>query len=726
MAFPAQATSDWVAGNYRIDQRIASGGMGVVYKALDTRLQRTVALKFLSPERTTDKSERERLLREARAASALDHENIAAIHSIGETGDGQLFIDMGYYEGEDLATRMRRAPPLSTRESLDIVSQIARGLSHAHSHDVIHRDIKPSNVIITRDGVAKIVDFGLAQYSSPDASTQSFNFSGTLAYMAPERLRGNAIDARSDIWSLGVLLYELLAKRQPFRGDSTASTLNAILNAGPEPVPGLSPALQRILDRALEKDPSCRYQSCEELLHDLDATRNEDDPHATGLLPQKGVPLPKRLFESRILHGIVAIALVLAIAMLRPIKVNDYLPRLPASAPAPNELYQQGMDFLARYDKPGNLDAAIQRFDQTTKADASFALAYAALGEAYVDKFRQEQNPELLRTAEGQCQTAIRLNNQLPEVYVTLGRIHDLSGKHDLGLQEILRALKLDPLNVKGLLALGDAYANVSRDEEAQQAYIKAIALRPDNWDAYQRYAYFLFRRGRNAEAAEEYRKVIAIAPDNARAHSNLAAALLNLGNTAEAEKEMKTAVNLGPSYPAYYNFAFFYYGQRRYAEAAEMARKAADLNGNDYRIWQMLGLSYEWTGQTQKAKDAYTRELQELLQAESVKADDPAAQAEMAVLYSKTRDRANAQRHMNTALALAPNDSTVLSLVGEAHENLSDRATALHYIERSLQNGGTLDDLHSNPDLQQFLADRGVQARLASVSKEPQKEAKN
>jgi serine/threonine-protein kinase len=435
---------------------------------------------------------------------------------------------------------------------------------------------------------------------------------------------------------------------------------------------------------------------------------------------------PKRFYQKPIVRGAAAIIVVLLIAMIRPLKVNDYMPFSPSVTLAPNELYQQGLDLLERYDKPQNLNAAIQKFDQTTKADPNFALAYAGLGEAYVDKYRQEQNPDFLKTAEGHCQTAIRLNDQLPEVHVTLGRIHDLSGKHDLGLQEILRALKLDPLNIKGLLALGDAYANVSRNDEAERAYTKAIALRPNNWDAYQRHGYFFFRRGRNKEAAEQYRNAIQLAPDNARAHSNLAAVLLNLGDTAEAEKEMKTAVTLGPTYPAYYNFAFFYYGQKRYAEAAEMARKAAELNGNDYRIWQMLGLSYEWMGETKKAKDAYARELQELLKAEKVKADDPAAQAEIAVLYSKLRDRANAETHMKTATALAPNDSTVLSLVGEAYENLGDRATALDFIERSIQNGSTVDDLKSNPDLRRFLADREVQARLASMSNKIESTAKN
>lgn len=716
MAFPAQATSDWVVGNYRILHRIASGGMGVVYKAFDTSLERTVALKFLSPNRTTDRAERDRLLREARAASALDHENIAAIHSVGETSDGQLFIDMGYYEGEDLATRMRRTPQLSIGESLDIASQIARGLAHAHAHDVVHRDIKPSNIILTHDGVAKVVDFGLAQYASPDDPTLSFNFAGTLAYMAPERLRGKIVDCRSDIWSLGVLLYELLARKQPFRGDGTATLLNAILNSEPEPVPELPPALQGILNRTLEKDPARRYQSCEELLRDLEGVRAGDDALTAGLRPLQA-PTHQRFFEKPLVRGLAAIALVLVIAMFRPLKVNDYAPRPPGAAvPAPNELYQQGVDFLDRYDKPENLNAAIQKFEQTTKADPNFALAYAALGEAYVDKYRQEQNPDWLRRAEDYTQNAARLNDQLAEVHVTMGRIHDLSGKHDLGQQEIMRALKLDPLNVKGFLALGDAYASVSRNGEAEHAYQRAIAIRPTNWDAYQRRGSYYFRSKQFESAANDYRRVIQLTPDNARAHSNLSAALLNLGDTTGAEREMKEALHLAPTYTAYYNLAYLYYTQKRYAEAAAMAELASELNTDDYNVWQMLGLSYEWTGQSEKANAAYRQELQSLLKAGSLNAEDAIAQAELGLLYSKLQRRQDALTHLQAALALEPKNPRVQAMVGEAYENFGDRRLALSYVGSAIQNGWDIEELYQNPDLKSFAADPKVQSRLQQI----------
>lgn len=715
MALPAQALPNIVVGNYRILERIASGGMGVVYKAFDLSLQRTVALKFLSPDHTPNATERDRLLREARAASVLDHENIAAIHRVGETEDSRLFIDMGYYEGEDLATRMRRTPP-KFAQALDIVAQVARGLAHAHAHGVIHRDIKPANVILTQEGVAKIVDFGLARFVSPDASTLSLNLTGTLLYMSPEQLTGKSLDARTDIWSLGVILYELLAQHHPFGGDSTAALLNSILNCEPEKLKELPDQFQTIINRALKKDPAQRYQTSVEFLRDIE--RMSGGEHATheqrSFAPSKGGWISRRPS----VRWAITIAFVLGVAMLRPTKVNDRQPHPPAAAPAPNELYQQGLALLERYDKEKNLKGAIEKFEQTTKADPSFALAYAALAEAYVDKYRQELNPDWLKRAEEYCQTAIRLNDQLAEVHVTLGRIHVLSGKHDLGQQEIMHALKLDPRNVKGLLALGDAYAKVSRNSEAEQAYAKAIALRPDNWDAYQRRGSYYFLTKRYDLAAKQYRRVIALVPDQASAHSNLAAALFQMGKDAEAEKEMKESLRLAPTYAAYYNLAWRYYTQKRFAEAVAIAELASELNADDYNVWQMLGLSYEWTGQPEKANAAYQRELSALQKAAPLKSEDATAQAELGLLYSKLRQKENAMTHLQTALALEPENPEVLALVGESYENFSDRTQALAHIERAIQKGWDIGRLYNNPDLRQFLKDPQVQDRLRKTNR--------
>ena len=271
---------------YEILEKLGAGGMGVVYKARDTKLNRLVALKFLPPHLSASPEEKHRFLHEARAASALDHPNIGVVHDIGETPDGQMFIVMAYHEGETLKARIERAYEqgetvldkvargLSIAEALDIARQIAAGLAKAHEHGITHRDIKPGNVIITTDGVAKIIDFGLAKLSNATA-TIAGSTKGTAAYMSPEQATGKEVDARTDVWSLGVALYEMLAGALPFQGAHQAAQISAILSTKPKPLRELRPdvpeEVERIVARALEKDAARRYASGAELARDLAA-----------------------------------------------------------------------------------------------------------------------------------------------------------------------------------------------------------------------------------------------------------------------------------------------------------------------------------------------------------------------------------------------------------------------------------------------------------------------
>jgi len=258
--------------HYRITEKLGAGGMGVVYKALDTKLERTVALKFLPTAVAISDADKSNLLREARAASALDHPNIGVIHGLEESGDQQLFIVMQYYDGETLAQVISRGI-IPVREALDLAIQIAAGLSAAHAHNVVHRDIKPSNIIITRANVAKIVDFGLARVVISISATQSISATGTLPYMAPEQILGESIDQRCDIWALGILIVQMITGSHPFLRPNTAAMTFAILNQPPAALDIVPAELQPILYRALSKKPENRYPSSEEMLCDLKAAR---------------------------------------------------------------------------------------------------------------------------------------------------------------------------------------------------------------------------------------------------------------------------------------------------------------------------------------------------------------------------------------------------------------------------------------------------------------------
>ena len=258
--------------HYRILQKLGEGGMGVVYKAEDVKLERFVALKFLSSHLNEYEEDKQRFIHEAKAASSLDHPNICTIYEIDRTEDGRLFVAMAYYEGKTLKEKIDSGP-VKIIESINISIQISRGLLKAHEKGIIHRDIKPSNIFITTDGVVKIIDFGLAKLSGKTQLTKEGTKLGTVNFMSPEQVKGGEIDHRTDIWALGVVIYIMLTGQQPFRGDYDQAILYSILNEEPEPITGLrtgvSIELERIINKALAKNPDERYQHIDDLLADV-------------------------------------------------------------------------------------------------------------------------------------------------------------------------------------------------------------------------------------------------------------------------------------------------------------------------------------------------------------------------------------------------------------------------------------------------------------------------
>ncbi|MBD3852559.1 MAG: protein kinase, partial [Acidobacteria bacterium] len=303
----------------RITRELGAGGMGVVYEAVDTKLDRTVAIKFLPPESTRNPDAKARFVHEAKAASALDHNNVCVIHEIDETDDGQLFLVMARYEGETLKDRIERGPlPLS--DALDITRQVAEGLTKAHERDIVHRDIKPANIFITEDGVVKILDFGLAKLAGQTLLTKTGTTLGTAGYMSPEQARGDETDQRTDLWCLGVVLYEMMTGQLPFKGDHEQAIVYAILNQDPEPVTGLRTGvpltLEQLIGRCLEKEPGARYQTAGDLASDLGRVRrglvSADQPTVT--LPGRARPHRRRSLAA--VGSVLGAVLVLGVLLV--------------------------------------------------------------------------------------------------------------------------------------------------------------------------------------------------------------------------------------------------------------------------------------------------------------------------------------------------------------------------------------------------------------------------
>jgi serine/threonine protein kinase/Tfp pilus assembly protein PilF len=301
--------------HYKIIEELGRGGMGIVYKAEDTKLKRTVALKFLPPQLTRDEEAKKRFVQEAQTASALEHNNICVIHEIDETADGQLYISMAYCEGESLKNEIGKGP-FKIEKCVDIAIQIAQGLAKAHARNIIHRDIKSANIMIDYEGVVKIVDFGLAKLKGQAQLTKEGITLGTIAYMSPEQTQGASVDERTDIWSLGILLYEMVTGQLPFKGDYDQAIMYSILNENPEPISqfrtDVPPVLAEIIEKALQKNPVERYQNIKEMLSNLKALKTSFE---TGSVKVRSTTRVGRKKHTYIYGSIVLLILIVLTAL---------------------------------------------------------------------------------------------------------------------------------------------------------------------------------------------------------------------------------------------------------------------------------------------------------------------------------------------------------------------------------------------------------------------------
>jgi serine/threonine-protein kinase len=707
--------------------------MGFVYKARDTKLERIVALKFLPPHQTFSEKDRQRLLQEARSASALDHPNIGVIHGIEETTEGQTFIVMAFYEGKTLTDRIA-AGHISTAEAVGISNQIAQGLSEAHRHYIIHRDIKPSNIFITKQGVVKIVDFGLALILSDLSATRSLGVHGTAVYMAPEQIQRVPADRRSDIWALGVVLAEMQLGNHPFAREHFGATMHAILHEPPDCLHSTPPELQAIILRSLAKDPAKRYQSCIEFLGDLERfshhlraleAHSDDATLSVSSVDRREL---KRYAENasssslsgnrsriakRWLIGSLIILVVFAglwFSPLRPVIVNDLVKHKPPRAAY--EEYLSALSHIRRHDQSGNLDRAISELKSAVARDPQFALGYAELGESYRLKYQLDHNKKWIDAALSNCKMALGLDDKLSAVYVTLGRIHNDSANYDLAVTEFQRALDLDSRNADALQGMAYGYENAGRLKEAEETYKKAVALRPDYWDGYNTLGSFYRRQRRFNEAVTEFQRAINLTPDNTESYNNLADAYLNTGNPHDlelAEKALKKSIDITPSFPAFANLRYLYLLQNRFTESAAMTEKALQLNDKIFVVWENLDWAYRWSGEDKKATTARDRALALLEDAAKTSPRDAQVQSHLALQYASRHLREKAVARLESALALAPTDPDVLTNVSDAYEKIGEHAEAVKYADLSLQYGYTIADLRRDPDMQAVLADAGL-----------------
>ncbi|NNF56601.1 MAG: protein kinase [Rhodothermaceae bacterium] len=614
--------SGQTVSHYAVQDVLGGGGMGVVYRAEDTRLRRTVALKFLPPLLSRDAHAKERFMAEAQAASALDHPNICTVHEIGETDSGQLFIAMAYYPGETLRARLKRGP-VPVAEATDLAVQVARGLAKAHAKGIVHRDVKPANVMITPEGRAKLVDFGVAKMADT-LLTQAGTTVGTIAYMSPEQTRGEAVDARTDLWALGVVLYEALTGERPFRGAYDQAVVFSILHEDPEPVtavnPSVPPALDPVIGRCLQKDPARRYSDASALLADLEAVQQ-------GTATQRAVVLSERPTHRRLARlGMgLAVALVLAVGLLLawPAAQSDeqggvvasglrqvaVLPFANVGGDSTNQAFIDGLVYT--------IGATLTEMEQFANR-----LSVLPTDDALATTTRAPR--EAAQTLGADLVVSGSVQRAAERIRLTL-EVYDAEADRRLG-SRILDKTMTDLLALQDSVALTLAsLLDVELNEAAQEALAAGGTTSSRAYDLYTQARGYLqhYEDERNVDRA------IALFEQAINEDGRYALAYAGLG---EAYWRKYDATN----------------DPRWKDEAGEAGEQAVELDGDLAPVRVTLGLIYKGTGEFEAAEREFLRAL-------TLDSLDAQAHKELAATYYFLGRLDEAEREYRRAIALKP-----------------------------------------------------------------------
>ncbi len=634
-----------VAGKYRIIEEIGRGGMGIVYKASDTKLKRIVALKFLPPELTVDPETKDRFVREAQAAASLDHPSICTIHEIDEA-DGKPFIAMAYVEGQTLRERIRSGPSPED-ESLEIAIQVAEGLEEAHKKGIVHRDIKPANVMITPKGQVKIMDFGLAKVGGARVTREGLVL-GTLAYMSPEQVRGEPADRRSDIWSLGAVIYEMITGSLPFPGDRDALIVNGIQNAETVPLsvrrPGISLQLEHIVKRALAKNPRERYQGAGEMKPDMErllqTLRGRHAPSETAadlltVIPFDNLADPDdRGREARMISNLVLTA-------------------LSASGGLRVASEQRLFDGLAEIGHGGD-----RSIDRTVASQLARRVGGT---EMIVGEFSRLGARAILTSKILQVQTGEIMRSQRVEGADLFAMADELSGL-------ILRDLGLSAAVAKGRgSTLGDL---TTSSEEAYGLYLQGL-------DRYYRYDY--------VAAQESFRQAVAIDPGFALAYWRLAWTQIRfgLGDMGAAAATAEIAYGLRGRLPEkerlYVEWLSGFF-KIRFEEAQALLEKLAEKYPEEKEAWFILAAG---------AGGPLIDPHKAIIYHQKWLALDPGFKAGYLFLvrdYLNLDDLDKAAESARRYIEIVPDDATAHHMMGYVHYFRGEMDPAMKEFEKALR----------------------------------------
>lgn len=848
------------AGRYTIVEAIGEGGMGDVFKAIDRQTGRTVALKLIRARALERANALERFRRELALAQKVTHPNVCRVHDLGVIA-GLAYISMEHVEGQTLEDLIQSVGALSPRQTVALGQQICAGLEAIHAQDIVHRDLKPGNIMVDRAGHPIVMDFGMAYQAGAQKLTRDGAVLGTIAYLSPEQAHGAPTDPRTDIWAVGLVLFEMLTGRRAPADDAPVPLAVRENESCPPPsrfVPEVPPALDAIVGRCLERDPKARYGSATELRQALAAVAGVSSSSGRSaplavlrarpsarvlvaiavalgalvvagpareplvqLLKLRAVPAQKQIavlsfvspgsdpgsqafsdgivemltskltqlerFQgslwvvpasevrqaevtsaaaARRLFGVTLVitgsvqrsgalvrltANLVDAATLRQLRsvtldgrVEDVslmqdgvvsrvvgMLELELSPEARRvlsaggtsvadayALYAEGRGHLARYEQPESIESAIGLFQQALQRDPAYALAYAGLGQAYWRQYNLSKRPESAELAQKACRRAIELNDLLAPVHVTLGLVHNGTGRPDEAVADFERALVLDPASPDALTGLGRAYEAKGMLAEAEATYRKAIERRPGYWGGYNELGGFYHAVGRYPEAEAMFLKIIDLTPDNVQGYNSLGGIYHLSGKDALAERTLLKSIAIKPTGDAFSNLGTVQFFRGQYVEAAHSFEEAVRLGSEQYNLLYNLAAAYSLAPSgREKAPAAWRRAVAAAERERAVNPKDALLLAYLADGYVNLGESAKARATLREALALGAKDVNVMFRAGSAYEALGDRAEALVWIERAIQNGYSLDEIARAPQLSGLRGDPRFQALLSATA---------